>query len=184
MGDAMDHTSMMADILGGVLEVAANIAITALATAAVVAATGITVVTGGLGCFLLGAVVGVVVGLAMSKSGADKGLSNLCEGIGNALFPPTVQANILKEDQGQNTCIFSTEFALKMMGDIQQYFVDHQVRNFYSVSIAPSTPPRSAIFSNSASTASSSNSVNSSMMKAPWLGFSFLAKPHSRLMIS
>lgn len=95
MGDAMDHTSMMADILGGVLEVAANIAITALATAAVVAATGITVVTGGLGCFLLGAVVGVVVGLAMSKSGADKGLSNLCEGIGNALFPPTVQANIL-----------------------------------------------------------------------------------------
>ncbi|MGO4799420.1 RHS repeat-associated core domain-containing protein [Pseudomonas sp. W22_MBD1_FP4] len=95
MGDALDHTSMMADILGGVLEVAANIAITALATAAVVAATGITVVTGGLGCFLLGAVVGVVVGLAMSKTGADKGLSNLCEGIGNALFPPTVQANIL-----------------------------------------------------------------------------------------
>ena len=48
----------------------------------------------------------------------------------------TVQADILKEDQGQNTCIFSTEFALKMMGDIQQYFVDQQVRNFYSVSIS------------------------------------------------
>jgi methylmalonyl-CoA mutase len=48
----------------------------------------------------------------------------------------TVQADILKEDQGQNTCIFSTEFALKMMGDIQQYFVEHQVRNFYSVSIS------------------------------------------------
>lgn len=48
----------------------------------------------------------------------------------------TVQADILKEDQAQNTCIFSTEFALKMMGDIQQYFVDHQVRNFYSVSIS------------------------------------------------
>ncbi len=48
----------------------------------------------------------------------------------------TVQADILKEDQGQNTCIFSTEFALKMMGDIQQYFVDHKVRNFYSVSIS------------------------------------------------
>lgn len=47
LGDALNHTSMMADILGGVLEVAANIAITALATAAVVAATGITVVTGG-----------------------------------------------------------------------------------------------------------------------------------------
>jgi len=48
----------------------------------------------------------------------------------------TVQADILKEDQAQNTCIFSTEFALKMMGDIQQYFVDHRVRNFYSVSIS------------------------------------------------
>jgi methylmalonyl-CoA mutase len=48
----------------------------------------------------------------------------------------TVQADILKEDQGQNTCIFSIEFALKMMGDIQQYFIDHQVKNFYSVSIS------------------------------------------------
>ncbi|WHY66990.1 fused isobutyryl-CoA mutase/GTPase IcmF [Neobacillus sp. SuZ13] len=48
----------------------------------------------------------------------------------------TVQADILKEDQGQNTCIFSTEFALRMMGDIQQYFIDHQVRNYYSVSIS------------------------------------------------
>ena len=48
----------------------------------------------------------------------------------------TVQADILKEDQAQNTCIFSTEFALRMMGDIQQYFVDNRVRNFYSVSIS------------------------------------------------
>ncbi|GMK37269.1 Fused isobutyryl-CoA mutase [Paenibacillus sp. CCS19] len=48
----------------------------------------------------------------------------------------TVQADILKEDQGQNTCIFSTEFALRMMGDIQQYFIEHQVRNYYSVSIS------------------------------------------------
>ena len=48
----------------------------------------------------------------------------------------TVQADILKEDQGQNTCIFSTEFALKMMGDIQEYFVHHAVKNFYSVSIS------------------------------------------------
>jgi isobutyryl-CoA mutase len=48
----------------------------------------------------------------------------------------TVQADILKEDQAQNTCIFSTEFALRMMGDIQQYFVDNGVRNFYSVSIS------------------------------------------------
>ncbi|MBT3340273.1 MAG: methylmalonyl-CoA mutase [Planctomycetes bacterium] len=48
----------------------------------------------------------------------------------------TIQADILKEDQAQNTCIFSTEFALKMMGDIQQFFVDESVRNFYSVSIS------------------------------------------------
>ncbi|WP_288108165.1 fused isobutyryl-CoA mutase/GTPase IcmF [Limnobacter sp.] len=48
----------------------------------------------------------------------------------------TVQADILKEDQGQNTCIFSTEFSLRVMGDIQQYFIDHHVRNFYSVSIS------------------------------------------------
>ena len=48
----------------------------------------------------------------------------------------TVQADILKEDQGQNTCIFSTEFALKMMGDIQEYFVHHGIKNFYSVSIS------------------------------------------------
>jgi methylmalonyl-CoA mutase len=48
----------------------------------------------------------------------------------------TVQADILKEDQGQNTCIFSTEFSLKVMGDIQEYFVEHDVRNFYSASIS------------------------------------------------
>jgi methylmalonyl-CoA mutase len=48
----------------------------------------------------------------------------------------TVQADILKEDQAQNTCIFSTEFALRMMGDIQKYFIEEQVRNFYSVSIS------------------------------------------------
>ncbi|MDP2283298.1 MAG: methylmalonyl-CoA mutase family protein [Pseudohongiella sp.] len=48
----------------------------------------------------------------------------------------TVQADILKEDQGQNTCIFSTEFSLKLMGDIQQYFIANKVRNFYSVSIS------------------------------------------------
>jgi methylmalonyl-CoA mutase len=48
----------------------------------------------------------------------------------------TVQADILKEDQAQNTCIFSTEFALRMMGDVQQYFIERKVRNFYSVSIS------------------------------------------------
>jgi isobutyryl-CoA mutase len=48
----------------------------------------------------------------------------------------TVQADILKEDQAQNTCIFSTEFALRLMGDVQQYFIENDVRNFYSVSIS------------------------------------------------
>ena len=48
----------------------------------------------------------------------------------------TVQADILKEDQAQNTCIFSTEFALKLMGDVQEYFIENNVRNFYSVSIS------------------------------------------------
>lgn len=48
----------------------------------------------------------------------------------------TVQADILKEDQAQNTCIFSTEFSLRLMGDVQQYFIDQQIRNFYSVSIS------------------------------------------------
>jgi len=48
----------------------------------------------------------------------------------------TVQADILKEDQAQNTCIFSTEFALRLMGDVQQYFIDKKIRNFYSVSIS------------------------------------------------
>jgi isobutyryl-CoA mutase len=48
----------------------------------------------------------------------------------------TVQADILKEDQAQNTCIFSTEFAMKMMGDVQQHFIEHNVRNYYSISIS------------------------------------------------
>ena len=53
-----------------------------------------------------------------------------------AIVRGTVQADILKEDQAQNTCIFSTEFAMKMMGDVQQYFIDHNVRNYYSISIS------------------------------------------------
>src|SRR5690606_28940607 len=48
----------------------------------------------------------------------------------------TVQADILKEDQAQNTCIFSTEFSLRLMGDVQQYFIEQNIRNFYSVSIS------------------------------------------------
>jgi len=53
-----------------------------------------------------------------------------------AIVRGTVQADILKEDQAQNTCIFSTEFALKLMGDVQEYFIRHKVKNFYSVSIS------------------------------------------------
>ena len=53
-----------------------------------------------------------------------------------AVVRGTVQADILKEDQAQNTCIFSLDFALKMMGDIQEYFINHKVRNYYSVSIS------------------------------------------------
>ncbi|UTL90869.1 RHS repeat-associated core domain-containing protein [Pseudomonas fluorescens] len=102
-GDALMHTSLMADIVGGVLEVAANVAIGALATAAVAAALGITVATGGLGCFVLGAVVGVVVGVVMAKTGTDTGLSRLCEGIGNFLFPPSVQATIASGSSNTKT---------------------------------------------------------------------------------
>ena len=93
-GDALLHSSTLADVLGGVLEIAATVAVTALATAAVVAATGITVATGGLGCVVLGAVVGVVVGLGMGATGADTGLSRLCESFANALFPPVIDAFI------------------------------------------------------------------------------------------
>jgi methylmalonyl-CoA mutase len=53
-----------------------------------------------------------------------------------AVVRGTVQADILKEDQAQNTCIFSTDFALRLMGDVQQYFIDHSIRNFYSVSVS------------------------------------------------
>ncbi len=102
-GDALMHTSMLADIVGGVLEIAATVAIGALATAAVAAAFGLTVATGGLGCFVLGAVVGLVVGVVMAKTGADTGLSRLCEGIGNFLFPPSVQATIASGSSNTKT---------------------------------------------------------------------------------
>src|SRR6201996_282831 len=70
---------------------------------------------------------------AAIDQGADKGLS-AAEVL--STVRGTVQADILKEDQGQNTCIFSTEFSLRMMADIQEWFIQHQVRNFYSVSIS------------------------------------------------
>ena len=81
----------------------------------------------GLGLFLLG----VTGDQVLAKEVYEKiRTETICRVRG------TVQADILKEDQAQNTCIFSTEFALKMMGDIQEYFIEHNVRNFYSVSIS------------------------------------------------
>ncbi len=81
----------------------------------------------GLGLLLLGASGDEVLDPAVYAEIAARTVS---------IVRGTVQADILKEDQAQNTCIFSTEFALRLMGDIQQWFVDHEVRNFYSVSIS------------------------------------------------
>jgi methylmalonyl-CoA mutase len=80
------------------------------------------------------------LGLMLLGVSGDQVLdSNVYEGIKKntmAIVRGTVQADILKEDQAQNTCIFSTEFALRLMGDVQEYFIDNVVRNFYSVSIS------------------------------------------------
>ncbi len=81
----------------------------------------------GLGLFLLGVTGDLVLPREVYERIRKETLCNV---------RGTVQADILKEDQAQNTCIFSIDFALKMMGDIQQYFIDQQVRNFYSVSIS------------------------------------------------
>jgi methylmalonyl-CoA mutase len=81
----------------------------------------------GLGLFLLGVTGDQVLD---AKTYADIKTSTIAQVRG------TVQADILKEDQAQNTCIFSTEFALRLMGDVQEYFIDNNVRNFYSVSIS------------------------------------------------
>jgi methylmalonyl-CoA mutase len=81
----------------------------------------------GLGLMLLGLTGDQVLDADDYESLKSKALSSV---------RGTVQADILKEDQAQNTCIFSTEFSLKLMGDVQQYFIDNQVRNFYSVSIS------------------------------------------------
>jgi len=68
--------------------------------------------------------------------GGLEGAGGTQVGIVLSLLRGTVQSDILKEDQAQNTCIFSTEFALKLMGDVQEYFIQHNIRNFYSVSIS------------------------------------------------
>ena len=81
----------------------------------------------GLGLMLLGLTGDEVLDADVYETLKAKALSSV---------RGTVQADILKEDQAQNTCIFSTEFSLKIMGDVQQYFIDKAVRNFYSVSIS------------------------------------------------
>ncbi len=81
----------------------------------------------GLGLKLLGLSGDEVLGKGVYEEIKEQALSQV---------RGTVQADILKEDQAQNTCIFSTEFALKLMGDVQQYFIERKVRNFYSVSIS------------------------------------------------
>ena len=81
----------------------------------------------GLGLMLLGVTGDQVLPKEVYEQMKAKALSSV---------RGTVQADILKEDQAQNTCIFSTEFSLRLMGDVQQYFIDQQVRNFYSVSIS------------------------------------------------
>ncbi|XOV93699.1 MAG: methylmalonyl-CoA mutase family protein [Bacteroidota bacterium] len=81
----------------------------------------------GLGLMLLGVTGDEVLPSTIYQEIKEKTLS---------VVRGTVQADILKEDQAQNTCIFSTEFSLKLMGDVQQYFIDHSVKNFYSVSIS------------------------------------------------
>ncbi len=86
----------------------------------------------GLGLGLLGITSDRLIGI----DGLDQKTYDEIKARTLATVRGTVQADILKEDQAQNTCIFSTEFAMRMMGDIQQYFVDHKVRNFYSVSIS------------------------------------------------
>ena len=81
----------------------------------------------GLGLMLLGVTGDLVLPAAVYNEIKAKTLSQV---------RGTVQADILKEDQAQNTCIFSTEFALRLMGDVQEYFIEKNVRNFYSVSIS------------------------------------------------
>lgn len=81
----------------------------------------------GLGLMLLGVTGDQVLAPEIYQNIKAKALSSV---------RGTVQADILKEDQAQNTCIFSTEFSLRLMGDVQQYFIENQVRNFYSVSIS------------------------------------------------
>ncbi|MDL5158535.1 fused isobutyryl-CoA mutase/GTPase IcmF [Actinomycetospora termitidis] len=88
--------------------------------------------------FFLNTAIDQVVDTYRSEHGEEPSEEKRAELVAHAVanVRGTVQADILKEDQGQNTCIFSTEFSLRMMADIQEWFIAHKVRNFYSVSIS------------------------------------------------
>ena len=90
LGDDLEHSSVFADVLSGVLEVAAY----AAAGAALVAATGLTVATGGIAGCVLGFAASVAVGVGMSLTGLDKAVTTVCDGLANAIFPPSPQAKI------------------------------------------------------------------------------------------
>ena len=89
-----------------------------------------------LAFFLNTAIDQAVTAFVPSKAGSSREPRRRRCAPGSGDVRGTVQADILKEDQGQNTCIFSTEFSLRMMADIQEWFIANQVRNFYSVSIS------------------------------------------------
>jgi uncharacterized Zn-binding protein involved in type VI secretion len=89
-GDAIVHCSIMADALGGFLEVAAGVAIAGAVSSAVVGATALTLATGGLGACVLGAVVSIAVGVGMSATGTDESIGQFCSELANDLFPPEV----------------------------------------------------------------------------------------------
>ena len=93
-GDALAHSSVMADVFGGALEVFATVGVGALVSAAIVAAAGATVATAGLGACVLGVVVGGAVTVGMHLTGANSQLTEFCENLANDLFPPTVCARI------------------------------------------------------------------------------------------
>jgi RHS repeat-associated protein len=93
-GDALAHNSILADALGGVLEIAACVAVTWAVTAVVVGAAALTVATAGLGACVLGVAVSLAVGVGMGATGLGERLHQFCEGLANDLFPPTVCAHI------------------------------------------------------------------------------------------
>ena len=129
-GDALLHTSVMADILGGVLEVAAYAAITYVgciaATALIAVATGITIGTAGVGCVALGLAVGAIVGITAGLTGADVKISSWCESAANWVFPPVIDAFITS---GSENVFINDKPAARAAGKMM------------AVPVPPSEPP-------------------------------------------